>query len=273
MSLATPPRQALAAGFATLCAAGSLVGGTAGAAAGGVRAVPRASYSKTLTDVVAPGTLASTTWTIPTGDTFQLTKLTVQSSGGSLGAIRVQRLVDKSNPETLLEADPAAVRPAFSASLYTPLTFDAGQAVALTVSCDGNQAACTVTTTVTGQLSKSVTHGDAFFSTLDVVAAPGTTGSTSWTVPAKDEMSFTDLLASALGSGQPGGLDVVVTPKGSPQRDLLRMKLAKLETRPFDYRLAGPVNAGAGSTITLTVKCPADEPACNVDVLFAGPLS
>jgi hypothetical protein len=272
MSLATTRHRLLAAGLATLCAGGALLAGTAGVAAGA--ATPRSSFSKTLTDVVAPGTLASTTWTVPGGDALELAKATLQSTvSGTLGQARVELLQEGSSPVVLVGAGLGEIRKAFTASLATPIVSRSGEVIALTVGCDSDQAACKVTLDLSGELVASGLHSSAFASVLEDVVAPGTKASASWTVPAKKTMHFTDLLASSLESGQNGGLRVVLTPAGGKPRTLLRITMAKLGESPFDYRLAGPVAAAAGSTITITVDCGAEQAACNVGVLFSGKLS
>jgi hypothetical protein len=272
MSLSNTRNRLLAAGLATLSAGAAVLTGTAGTANA---STPRSSFSKTLTDVVAPGTLESASWTVPAGDALELTKLTLQSTGGgTVGQARFQRLVAKAQPTNLLEVALGQVGKAFDASFATPLVFRAGQTLVLTTACDTNQAACKVSLGLTGELvAASSLHTSAYFSALEAVVAPGTTSSSSWTVPAKDTMAFTDLLASTDGSGQVGGLSVVLAPAGGRQRTLLRMTLGKLGMSPFDYRLAGAVSAGAGSKLTLTVKCAAGQAACSVAVLFAGRLS
>lgn len=271
MSLATNPRRLLATGLATLSAGAMLLAGAAGAAAAAPRAAAASGFSKTLTVVTPPGTLSSVTWTVPTGDALLLTNWTLQGSGGSVGTARVQQLVGTSSPASLLIAALGQLGKPSRATFRTPLVFRAGQSVALTIACDTNQAACKLSLAFSGLLvSASGLHNSGFFSNLNDVVAPATIESTSWTVPASHSFSLTDILASTNAVGLVGGLDLVFTPGGGKPRTLLRMTLAKLSTVPFDYQLSGPVTEMAGARLTLTVKCAADQAACNVDILFSG---
>jgi hypothetical protein len=260
-------RRPWAAALGILAGCGALLAVTAPAA--GAAPSPRAAFAKTLDATVAPGTVGSATWTVPTGHTLELGKLTLHSTGASGGVARFELLQNGVTPEMLIEAGLDQIGTAFGATFTTPVQFKAGDTLALTVSCDSNQAACVADLALSGQLVASSAHPGNSVSLEDVVP-PGTTTTASWSVPASQSLALTDLVASALGSGQTGGLRIVVTPKGGKARTLLRMTLAKLEQSPFDYRLSGPVALGAGSTVTLTVVCAPDQPACDVAALLAG---
>jgi hypothetical protein len=268
MSAALLRHRPFAAAFAILAAGGMVLASTAAVA--GAAPAPRAAFAKTIASVVSPGTLASATFAVPSGKTVELGKLTLHSTGGSQGVARFQLLQQGKAPETLLEAGLGQIGTAFTATFTTAVQFKAGDTLALTVSCDPNQAACATDLALSGQLVASSAHSSGNPVSLDDVVAPGTTGITSWSVPAKQSLALTDLLASTFNSGQTGGLKIVVTPKGGKARTLLRMTLTTLGKSPFDYRLSGPVTLPAGSTVTLTVVCAANQPACEGVVLLSG---
>jgi hypothetical protein len=114
------------------------------------------TYSNSLHDVVAPGTLQGSQWTVPEGDQFDLTSFTLSTlnDASAMGDVRVQLLSPGSAPQSIVEVSLGSLagHPQ-KESLATPMVFSAGQSLDLAVTCDSNQAACDVSLDFSGTLA------------------------------------------------------------------------------------------------------------------------
>lgn len=235
---------------------------------------PPRPFSKTLTDVVAAGTLKSEQWTVPSSETAQIGELTIADTGaGANGELRVQLTQPGESPQTLVGVSLGEVASPLDASLTTDLVVLPGESFVLTVACDPDQPACAAKVSVSGQLWQQgqAPAGDESSSLVDVVA-PGESGSASWTVPAGDTFSLTDLLVSALGPVD-GEVRLQILRAGSPPRDIVSYRLATLGRRPVHDALSPAVTLAAGEQLSLTVSCDPNQSACDTATLFTGTLS
>jgi hypothetical protein len=237
---------------------------------------PRTSFEKTLVVIIAPGTVSSVNWEVPANDSLELSNLTISSTSKSVkGALRVQLLRSGEDPENFVSAALGQFesRPA-PANLATPVVLAAGQKVALTVSCNGDQPACQARLELSGQLVAKSTHTDYSYGVLETVVAPGSVSTTSWKVPAKDTFQLTDMLLSTLDPRSQEGVATVVltTPEGK-KTTYLSTRIATLAAAPNNIRTKNPITFAANDTLSLGVSCPADQPACDVALLFSGKLS
>jgi hypothetical protein len=127
-------------------------------------------------------------------------------------------------------------------------------------------------TTTTSTLPKLQTI--SYDGTLNSVVAPGTLGSATWTIPAADTFELTDIVLSSTSTGEAGQVYIQLLASGSQPQTLVEVNLAELGTVPFETaRLQTPVGFNGNDQLSLTVSCSSDQAACNVDLLYAGPLT
>lgn len=116
------------------------------------------SFNKSLENNVAPGSNAQVSWTVPASSSFALTDLVVDSLGpGTGGDVRVELTQSGQTTQTLIEVNLAQLsNVAFQdARFQTPISFAAGQAVVLNVTCLQNDGGgCDVGVLFSGQLTK-----------------------------------------------------------------------------------------------------------------------
>lgn len=224
--------------------------------------------------VGAPGTLASQEWTVPSSETAEIAQLSLADTGGGTnGTLRVQLLQPNAAPQTLMTVNLDEVASSFGASFTTDVSVPAGESVALTLSCDPDQPACAADLSFSGQLWQQgqAPAGDESSALLDIVA-PGGLASATWTVPAGETFSLTDLLLSALGPTS-GDVRLQILQPGAPARTIVSYRLATLGRRPVYDAVSPAVTLGAGQQLSLTVSCDANQAACNAATLFAGTLA
>jgi hypothetical protein len=125
-----------------------------------------------LDDVVAPGTTASADWAVPSGETFSLTDLVLDSLGSTLsGSVRVDIVQTGTSTvvQSLVDTTLAALGKDYQEEQLSPaVTVQGGDSVELTVSCAADQAACQADLLYSGTSSGSPNP-------------PGTTTTTSTT--------------------------------------------------------------------------------------------
>lgn len=135
-------------------------------------------------------------------------------------------------------------------------------------------AAVATTTTVAGPTSTTqpppVTGPND--GRIEVVVAPGTSGSNSYTIPLHGTLQITDLVIQNV-SGQAGRARVqrMGAPAGSTAQDLLVENLGTLTDQEF--RFTTPVIFTSGQQLILSVDCQANQPACDVGIYYTGPLT
>lgn len=263
------------------CGAAALaVTGTSGAA---TRA-PAAAITKTLVAKVAAGTLGTVGWTVPSVNEFEMSSFAIASTvAGTAGQLRIQTLKPgANNPQNLLDVDLAQVQTkAFKAALATPAVLTPAERLLLNVSCQPNskKVACRVTLTFSGQLVAKSTHTSAFASNLEDVVAPGTLSTTKWTVPAGDSFALTDLVLSeaystaGTGGTQNGTVSVIESTPAGKRTTLLNYSVATLGRLPIEARYKAPLTLPARDSLSLTVKCDSNQPACAATLLFSGKLT
>jgi hypothetical protein len=130
--------------------------------------------------------------------------------------------------------------------------------------------AATTSTTTTVPKTETVTYAP----TLEAIIAPGTTGSATWTVPAKDTYAATDFVLDTLTSGETGQVRIELDTTGAQPEPLFEMSLTQLGAVPaYDVRLQTPVTVAANQSLALTVSCDPDQAACDVGMLVSGGLT
>jgi hypothetical protein len=231
------------------------------------------SFSHTLSDVAPAGTLQSASWTVPAGNTVEITTVTLaRTSSPALGTARLQVLSGGASPETLVAVSLHQLSSrAVTFTLATPVVLPATRVLDLSVSCDVNQAACVSGVTVAGDEVPvaNLRTGD-FFDGLPVVVTPGTTGAASWAVPANDVFSISDLVVSAVSPGMRGTLAVGVGTSPSSTRTIYTATLATLGANLAHEQPS--VSLHAGESLYVMVTCGASQAACSDNVLFTGAL-
>jgi hypothetical protein len=110
-------------------------------------------------DVVAPGTMATTSFTVPRGKVFELANYDIARRAHSptavTGQVRLQILSSGASASTILVLTSLKTLERVgreAGSLSPPVTVRQGEQVALTVSCSNFQAYCGVTATISGLL-------------------------------------------------------------------------------------------------------------------------
>jgi hypothetical protein len=107
---------------------------------------------------------------------------------------------------------------------------------------------------------------------IEVVVAPGTSGSNSITLASHSTLQITDLVIQNV-SGQAGRARVQRLGAGAGQtaQNLLVENLGTLTDQEF--RFATPVVFTSGQQLILSVDCQANQPACDVGIYYTGPLT
>jgi hypothetical protein len=107
---------------------------------------------------------------------------------------------------------------------------------------------------------------------LEVLVAPGNTGTSSWTVPNGDSLDITDVVIQNLSTGQAGVARVQRLPQGSASTpDLLVDNLSTLNDEEF--RFSTPIHFASLQQVVLSVDCQASQPACDVGLYYTGSLT
>jgi hypothetical protein len=235
----------------------------------------QSSFHDSLDDVVAPGTMASATWTDPSGMTLSLSGLKVSNLGqGTGGQVRVELLTTGQAPEQLAGETIDQVKAnTLQVSLQTPLTIQPGQQLALTVSCEPNQGACQVSLDFSGTMwaTASLSTPDQGGALL-VIVAPGTTSSGQWVVPGGETFSLTDLVLDSMGSNLSGSVRVDIYQAGTNAfvQNLVNTTFVALGKDYQEEQLSPALTIPAGDAVVLTVTCGADQPACGATGLYSG---
>jgi hypothetical protein len=228
------------------------------------------SFSKTLTEVVPPGAVSSSSWTVPSGVSVEASTVTLSKTGASrTGDLRLELQSNSSPPVTLVEVDLQQVSTkSYTFTLATPEVVTGGLDLVLTVSCDANQGACPGSVTFAGkEVPVPRLQNAGYGNALDFVGAPGTTTTDAgWTTPAHDQFSLTDLLVSTIGQVR-GTLRVA-----AGNRTVYEATLPQ-PGGPVYFQPAAAVQMQAGESLTITVVCGKDQPACQAAVMFTGRLS
>jgi|HubBroStandDraft_1064217.scaffolds.fasta_scaffold62165_2 hypothetical protein len=229
-------------------------------------------FQKSLSDIVEPGTLSSTSWTVPANKPFELSTFTISTSDPrASGDIRVQLMESGYEPEDLFDAEYTELGSPFEVTLATPAPFLPGETLTLTASCDADQPACATSFSFAGTLWTSSPNDDAYAGSLPDIVAPGTDATAQWTVPSGERFSLSDLLLSSLSAGIKGEVYVQTVAGGAPST-LLQMSLASLGKQPV-YDPVGSLTLNAGTQLSITVACDANQAACDTALLFTGHLT
>ena len=126
----------------------------------------------------------------------------------------------------------------------------------------------TTTTTIPTTTTAPKFANVNFNSTLETISQPGTTSSTSYTIPASSTLSMTDLVVEDLS----GGVGIVrvqqYVASSSTTRTLLFYNLATLTTSNYTFKTPAVFNSG--DKVILQVQCGLDQAACDVGAYFAG---
>ncbi len=105
---------------------------------------------------------------------------------------------------------------------------------------------------------------------IEVIAAPGTTGTNSITINPKSTLQITDLVIQNVAGGA-GRARVQRIGPTQPAQDLLVENLATLTDQ--EYRFGTPIVFTSGQQLVLSVECQANQPACDIGIYFTGPLT
>jgi hypothetical protein len=125
------------------------------------------------------------------------------------------------------------------------------------------------TTTVTTQPPPVTGPNDG---RIEVVAAPGTTGSNAITLAPHSTLQITDIVIQNV-SGEAGRARVqrLVAGAGQTPQDLLVENLGTLTDQEYTFNT--PVVFTSGQKLILSVDCQANQPACDVGIYYTGPLT
>ncbi len=157
----------------------------------------------------------------------------------------------------------------------------AGKKVAAATTTTSTSTTTTTTTTIPKPVVKATTTTAATVpppvtapndGRLEVVAAPGATASTSFTLGLHSTLQITDIVLQNV-SGQAGRARVqrLAAGAGRAPEDLLVENLASLNDQ--EYRFDTPVVLTSGQQLILAVDCQANQPACDVGIYYTGPLT
>jgi hypothetical protein len=119
---------------------------------------PAKPLSETLRDVVAPGSLSTADYKVPSGKVFALSDYSLSVSGGSEGSWSLELVPPQSGATatTLLLGGLKTLKThGSSGSFSPPVSVTAGTEAVLRVTCSAGQAACVVTALVSGTTSPS----------------------------------------------------------------------------------------------------------------------
>jgi hypothetical protein len=131
-------------------------GAGAGAGAGAAASATTTSPQQNALSVTGPGGQTTTsTYTVPTGATLDITDLVFENVSGSNGRVRLQRIPSGANatPQTLLVEDLNTLTDQ-EYRFGTPIVLSAGQQLVLAVDCTANQPACQVNAFYTGSMTQ-----------------------------------------------------------------------------------------------------------------------
>lgn len=159
--------------------------------------------TKSLNAVVAPGSSSTVSFTLPSGNSFQLTDFILTSLASPTGSgtgtttqtgqVRIERLTpgQAAQPLVVISLSQLNQTAALTAKLTTPIIFGPGQALGLLVQCNSNQQACSVDMLMDGQFvfppPTTVAAKSFPGQPTGVVATPGTGNVTvAWTAPASN---------------------------------------------------------------------------------------
>jgi hypothetical protein len=108
---------------------------------------------------------------------------------------------------------------------------------------------------------------------LEVIAAPGTTGTKAWTVPKGGTLKVTDIVIQNLSVDQNGEVRVQRLPQvsGASTPDLLVENLSTLTDQEFTF--GTPIQFSQGQQLVLSVDCGAVQPVCQVGMYYVGTLT
>lgn len=270
----------LVLGATALAIAGGATAATATAAVAATGAghaparVVLGNFSKTLSITVSPGTFSSVNWVVPSADNFEMSSFTMTSTSKSVsGQVRVQVQAGNTQRNILNSTYGQLGSKPFTATLGTPAVLGAGQKLILNGTCNVNQAACQASLKISGLLVAKSTHTTDYYGDLDAVVAPGTRSTVHWTVPAGHSFQLTDLILSSPGVGSQSGTVAVDVTTPHAKHTVLDTTLAKLNAGPSDDHLKTPVAVQANDSLSITVTCAQNQPACLADALFTGKLS
>jgi hypothetical protein len=130
-----------------------------------------------LENIAAPGTTDSADWAVPSGETFSLTDLLLDSLESAVsGSVRVDIVQSGTSTvvQNLVDTTFAALGKDYQEEQLSPaVTVPAGDSLEITVSCDADQAACQADLLYTGTSSNSNTPP----------VTPPTTTSTTTSIP------------------------------------------------------------------------------------------
>jgi hypothetical protein len=150
------------------------------------------SFDTSLEDVVAPGTLGTAIWSVPsTGttpptDTFSLTDLVISCEcAGQTGSVRVLQESVGSQPQPLFTVSLTQLgeQGDVDVPFNTGINFNPGDELELSVSCDADQGACQVNMLFSGALTQLAPTTTTTATTTTVKGATTTTSSSTTTVP------------------------------------------------------------------------------------------
>jgi hypothetical protein len=228
------------------------------------------SFSKKLSILTSPGTIVSSSWTVPSGQSVEISTIMLsKTSLQRLGQLRLQMIEPGAGPETLLAIDLGAVATrSFTFTLATPFDAPSGRMLSLSVTCNADQGACGAGATFVGEeVPASSAPSDDYSDALDAVAAPGTMARPFWTVPSGDRFSMTDLVLGSLGPIN-GTLEVL-----AGNRTVYEVSLRTLGTAPVHDEPQVPPVVTAGESVTVVVTCAKGQSACTAGLFFTGQLT
>jgi hypothetical protein len=107
---------------------------------------------------------------------------------------------------------------------------------------------------------------------IEVVVAPGATGTNSITIPAQSTLEIYNLVIQNVAGGA-GRASLQRLPAGTGQtaQPLLVENLASLTDQ--EYSFTSPIKLLAGQKLILEVNCGGDQGACDVGVYYTGPFT
>ncbi|MDA8396947.1 MAG: hypothetical protein M0Z29_03695 [Actinomycetota bacterium] len=107
-----------------------------------------------------------------------------------------------------------------------------------------------------------------FNDTLETIAQPGSSNSTSYVIPAGSTLSLTDLVVENLAGGVGYVRIEQYVASSSTTRPLFIFDLLSLTSQSFSFKTPAVLNAG--DKFILQVQCGPDQTACDVATYFAG---
>ena len=168
-------------------------------------------------------------------------------------------------------ADPLAAQKAASDKLKQDVAATQEQVESLASTTTTTAAAPPpppVTTTTTAPPAAATVTTKAFDTRLAVVVEPGQSGVATFTIPANQTLSATDLVAQNLNASA-GEMRIQRVPSpGATPADLL---VAKLESfKDQNYQFTTPLVFSEKQVVRLFVTCRPNQPACSVGLLVSG---